>query len=116
MKKIAIAGPYSAATEKEQEENLKRMNFFAVKVAELGHIPVIGMNAALGVVNEKPELTKEERYNWIMKISLGVVGDCDAIFILKESPGVLKEKELLISKNKPVFADFNLLTKYLKEA
>ena len=47
---IAVAGPYSADTSDERQHNLDVMNKAAASVMKLGHIPVIGVNAALPVV------------------------------------------------------------------
>ena len=43
---IAVAGPYSADTPEQRQRNLDLMNDAAVDVVKLGHIPVIGVNAA----------------------------------------------------------------------
>lgn len=76
------------------------MNKAAAEVMRLGHIPVIGVNAALPVVECMPGI---DRYDAIMKISLAVVDRCDAILILGDSPGVSREMELLTAKGLPVF-------------
>jgi len=47
---IAVAGPYSAATAGERQSNLDAMNRAAADLVRRGHIPVIGVNAALPVV------------------------------------------------------------------
>src|SRR6266849_1871522 len=47
---IAVAGPYSADTPEHHQRNLDAMNEAAAGVMKLGHIPVIGVNAALPVV------------------------------------------------------------------
>ena len=97
---IAVAGPFSADTSKQRRKNLDAMNETAARLLEAGHIPVIGVNAALPVV-EKSDVTDE--YNAIMKISLALVDRCDAIFMIGESPGALKEKDLIVSKGLPVY-------------
>ena len=59
MKKlIAIAGPYYANTEKQRPRNLHKMNKVALKIYEMGHIPVIGVNAALPVVQQMKKENK----------------------------------------------------------
>ena len=47
---IGVAGPYSAATEEERQQNLDAMNHAAARLLEMGHTPLIGVNAALPVV------------------------------------------------------------------
>lgn len=97
---IAVAGPYSADTPERRQENLDAMNRAAAALMRLGHIPVIGVNAALPVVLM---LEGEDRYEAIMKISLGVVGRCDGILMIGESPGANRERDLLAAQGRPVY-------------
>jgi len=98
--KIGIAGPYSAATEAERQKNLNRMNEAAVLVLKKGHIPLIGVNAALPVV---AQMKNTDTYDAIMKISLALIDGCDAILLIAESPGANKERDLILSKGLPVY-------------
>ncbi len=98
--KIAVAGPYSAPTERERQENLDRMNYAAAQLLEAGHVPLIGVNAALPVLSKA---TMEHKYKAIMDISLAVIEHCDAIVLLAESPGANRERDVLVKKGKPVF-------------
>jgi len=100
--KIAVAGPYSAISSEERQINLDRMNEAAAVLLKAGHIPIIGMNAALPVI-QKANL--EDEYMAIMKISLAVVEHCDAIVLLAESPGANKEREVFVRSGKPVFSN-----------
>ena len=99
---IAVAGPYSAPTEAARQRNLAAMNRAAAEVYNLGHIPVIGVNAALPVVDFLG-VSEPERYEAIMAISLGIVDKCDAILIIGESPGVTRECDLVRAKRLPVY-------------
>lgn len=101
---IGVAGPYSAVTAEERQKNLDAMNEAAASLLDLGHIPLIGVNAALPVV-EKSNV--KDKYKAIMDISLTVIDKCDAILIIGNSPGVEKEKELVKSKCLPVFYSIN---------
>src|SRR5262245_4992275 len=93
---IAVAGPYSAETAEQRQHNLDELNKVAADVLLRGHIPVIGVNAALPVV---AWLQNEvDRYEAIMTISLALVGKCDAIVIIGESPGVKRERDLMLAK------------------
>ena len=47
---IMVAGPYSAPTPEGRAANLAAMNRAAASLAERGHIPMIGVNAALPVL------------------------------------------------------------------
>jgi len=67
---IGVAGPYSAETALQRKANLDAMNIIAARLLELGHIPIIGMNAALPVI-EKTDLS--ESYQVIMDISMAVI-------------------------------------------
>jgi catechol 2,3-dioxygenase-like lactoylglutathione lyase family enzyme len=97
---IAVAGPFSAPTPEARASNLDAMNHAAVEVMRRGHIPMIGVNAALGVV----ELLEErDRYDAMMAISLALVERCDAILLIGESPGANRERDLLASQGKPVY-------------
>lgn len=97
---IAIAGPYSAATAEGRHENLARLHRAAAEVFRRGHIPVIGVDAALPVVEL---LGEEDRYEAIMTISMAVVGRCDALLIIAESPGANRERDLIAALGRPVY-------------
>ena len=97
---IGVAGPYSADTEEKRKSNLDAMNEAAARLLERGHIPVIGMNAALPVL-EKAAV--KDRYKSVMDISLAVINACEAILIIGESKGVAMERDLIISKGLPVY-------------
>lgn len=97
---IGVAGPYSASTPEQKEKNLAAMNLAAAGLLERGHVPLIGINAALPVV----ELSNiSDKYKAIMQISLAVIDGCDAILMIGESPGANKERDLIISKGLPVY-------------
>lgn len=97
---IGVAGPYSAPTKEQRKANLDAMNAAAARLLELGHVPVIGMNAALPVLEQA---NVQGHYKATMDISLAVISACEAILVLAESPGVIKERDLVVGKGKPVF-------------
>ena len=97
---LGIAGPYSAATEEQREANLARLNKAAAEVLKKGHVPLIGVNAALPIVAFLPE---EERYEAIMKISMAVMDTCDALLFLAESAGANRERDLFLAKRLPIY-------------
>ena|ERR1700704_5896068 len=102
---IAVAGPYSADTPEQRQRNLDAMNEAAASVMKLGHIPVIGVNAALPVVGcLGPDANQ---YEAIMAISLALVDKCDAILVIGESAGVTRERDLVKAKGLPVYWDVN---------
>ena len=102
---IAVAGPYSADTPEQRQRNLDDMNEAAVGVMKLGHVPVIGVNAALPIVEcLGPDANQ---YEAIMTISLALVDKCDAILVIGESPGANRERDLVKAKGLPVYWDVN---------
>ena len=97
---IAVAGPYSAETEEQRQKNFDAMNRAAARLLEKGHTPIIGVNAALPVV-ERANVS--DKYEAIMQISMAVVANCDAILVLGSSRGTDRERDYFISQNKPVY-------------
>ena len=97
---IGVAGPYSAPTEEQRQRNLDAMNEVAARLLEMGHTPIIGVNAALPVV-EKADVA--DKYKAIMEISLAVIDTCEALLVIGESKGVEMEKQLVLSKGLPVY-------------
>jgi Domain of unknown function (DUF4406) len=81
------------------------MNEAAAAVLKLGHIPVIGVNAALAVAEcLGPDANQ---YDVIMEISLALVDKCDAILVIGESAGANRERDLVRSKGLPVYRDLS---------
>lgn len=97
---IGVAGPYSADTAEERQINLDNMNKAAARLLELGHVPLIGINAAIPILEKANVLDK---YKCTMDISLAVISACDALLLLAESPGANKERDLILAKGRPVF-------------
>lgn len=97
---IAVAGPYSAPTEAGRQANLDAMNAAAVEVFKRGHVPVIGMNNALPVVDR---MQLDDAYGATMEISLAVVERCDAILVIGRSHGVDLEIAALQALGRPVY-------------
>ncbi len=97
---IGVAGPYSAPTEEQRQANLDCMNEAAARLLEMGHIPLIGVNAALPVI---AKTNVEDKYKGIMDISLAVIDKCEALLLLAESPGANRERDLILAKGLPVY-------------
>ncbi|MBS1582930.1 MAG: hypothetical protein JST66_12080 [Bacteroidetes bacterium] len=85
------------------------MNEAAARLLELGHTPLIGMNAALPVL-EKAAVA--DRYAGIMAISLAVIDACEGLLLLAESPGANKERDLVLAKGLPVFRSVEEVVAY----
>ena len=97
---IAVAGKYSADTEAERQANFDAMNDAAARLLEIGHTPLIGVNAALPVVRRA---SVADKYEAIMQISMAVVAACDAILIISNSKGANRERDYFIANGKPVY-------------
>lgn len=103
---IGVAGPYSAETAEQRQKNLDAMNEAAARLLEMGHVPLIGMNAALPVL-EKASIT--DPYRAVMNISLAVISACEGLLLLAESPGANRERDLILAKGGLVFRSFEEL-------
>jgi hypothetical protein len=97
---IGVAGPYTAPTEEQKQKNLDAMNEAAARLLEMGHVPIIGVNAALPVV-QKANI--DDKYKAIMDISMAVIDKCEAILMIGESAGANREKEHVEAKRLPVY-------------
>ena len=97
---IGVAGPYSADTEAQRQANLYNMNKAAARLLEMGHTPLIGVNAALPVVQQAK---LDNPYEAIMAISMAVIDKCDALLLIAESPGANRERDRIIAKGLPVY-------------
>ena len=74
-----IAGPYSsgAKTDSDREANLLALNHAAYQVFRKGHVPIIGVNLALPVI----QAAGPQMYEAIMMpLSLALADRCDAVF------------------------------------
>lgn len=101
---IAIAGPFMAGSTKERQKNFDRINQAAAEVLKKGHIPVVGLNCALPVIDR---VNLHDDYQAIMDISLAVVGRCDALLQIASSPGADLERDLIESQGKPVYTSID---------
>lgn len=97
---IMVAGPYSAPTPEARAANLHRMNEAAAALARRGHIPVIGVNAALPVL-EAAGLPYTDPL--MMTISLALAARCDACLHLARSSGADREADLIMGMGRPVY-------------
>jgi hypothetical protein len=98
-----VAGPYSAAarTDAERAENLRVLNRAAYEVLRRGHIPIIGVNLALPII----EAAGPETYDQIMMpLSLAAAERCDAVLrIGGPSTGADQEVEHIRARGGAVY-------------
>ena len=100
---IMVSGPYSsgAATAEERERNLRALHEAALAVLRLGHVPVVGVSAALPLVDVAgPEAFDEV----VLPLSLALAERCDACLRLDgPSRGADEEVERFLARDLPVF-------------
>ncbi|MBM3548170.1 MAG: DUF4406 domain-containing protein [Alphaproteobacteria bacterium] len=100
---VMVSGPYRAGsrTEAERQANLDVMNRAAYEVFKRGHVPVIGVNMALPII----QVMGAERYDELMMpVSLALVDRCDACLrVGGPSKGADDEAERFRAQGKPVF-------------
>jgi len=104
---IMIAGPYRSGSDDPGVwgQNHRELNRAAVAVARLGHVPVIGVNLVLPIV----EAAGEDRYDELMTpLSLELAERCDAVLrIGGPSTGADLEVERIRARNLPVFTSIS---------
>lgn len=89
------------------------MNKVAAAVFAMGHIPFIGVNAALPII-EQANLEGKERAKAIMDISMVLIDKCDALLLIAESPGANRERDLILSKGLPVYFNIDEVPTYAR--
>jgi hypothetical protein len=103
---IMISGPYSignTADAATRATNLRRMNEAAVALHRAGHVPVIGVNLALPVIEAAGAGAFEEI---MMPLSLALAERCDACLrIGGPSAGADEEAAIIRGHGGQVFHD-----------
>lgn len=100
---IMVAGPYrgGAASEAQRAANLRVLNEVALAVLRRGHVPVIGVNNALPLI----EIAGPGSFDAIMMpVSLALADRCDACLrVGGPSGGADQEVERFRAAGKPVY-------------
>lgn len=100
---VMISGPYGTGARSEQEraENLKALNRVAYEVFQRGHVPILGVNLALPMV----ESIGPQTYDQLMlPLSLAAADRCDAVLrIGGASEGADKEVASFVARGLPVY-------------
>ena len=106
---IMIAGPYrtGARSAEERAHNLRGLNLAAYEVFRRGHVPVIGVNLALPII----EAVGEHAYHEIMMpVSLAAADRCDGIVrVGRECPGADLEVERVRACGGTVFPSIDAI-------
>lgn len=100
---IMVSGPYTAggADAVRRAENLRAMNRAALALHRMGHVPVIGVNMALPVIEAGGDGAFAEV---MMPLSLALAERCDACLrIGGASRGADEEAARFRAAGKPVF-------------
>ncbi len=101
---IMVAGPYrtGALDEAERARNLRALNLAACAIHERGHVPIVGVNLALPII----EAAGASSYDEIMlPLCLALAGRCDAILRLAgASSGADLEVERVRARGGVVYA------------
>ncbi|MEM8948141.1 MAG: DUF4406 domain-containing protein [Pseudomonadota bacterium] len=100
---IMIAGPYRGGSKDEVHwgSNHRKLNQVALAILEKGHVPIIGVNLALPII----EVAGQERYQEIMMpLSLAAAERCDACLRFGGlSGGADREEEFFSGRGLPVY-------------
>ncbi len=97
---VMVAGPYSAATAEERAANLEALHRAAAHVVRRGHLPLIGVDAALPILDA---LGKPYTDPLMMTISLALAARCDGCLQIARSPGADREADAIRSRGRPVW-------------
>jgi hypothetical protein len=100
---IMVAGPYrsGAATAEARARNLVELNRAALALFRAGHVPVIGVNLALPLIEAAGEAAFDEI---MMPLSLRLVERCDACLrVGGPSRGADEEAARFRASGRPVY-------------
>lgn len=100
-----VAGPYTAgnADAAQRAVNLRTLNRAAAELFWRGHVPIIGVNMALPVIEATEDALAFERI--IMPLSLALAERCDACLrVGGPSQGADAEMERFRALGRPVFS------------
>ncbi|MBN9342863.1 MAG: DUF4406 domain-containing protein [Holosporales bacterium] len=104
---IMVAGPYTtnAPMAEQRHQNLMRLNQAAYAVYKKGHIPILGVNMALPMVEAVGEDHFEEL---MMPMSFALAKKCDAVLRLEGwSFGADAEVDAIIKQGGKVFRNLD---------
>ena len=113
---IMVAGPYTAGARSPEEraENLRVLNRAAVEIFRMGHVPMIGVNMALPMIEVAGESSFKDL---MMPVSLALTERCDACLrIGGPSKGADDEAERFRAAGRPVFYSLEELKSVVPEA
>src|SRR5919106_2176975 len=113
---IMVAGPYRSGSSDPAvwAQNLRTLNRFAYAIFQKGHVPIIGVNLALPVI----ESAGEESYGRIMApLSLSLTERCDAVLRIEGvSQGADDEVERFRARGLRVFSSIEEIPSMFPDA
>lgn len=98
-----VAGPYRSGSDDPLvwDDNLRRLNEAAYALVQQGHVPVIGVNMALPIIQAMGPSAYDEI---MLPLSLALADRCDAVLrIGGRSTGADAEVERFAASGRPVF-------------
>jgi hypothetical protein len=101
---IMVSGPYTAGavTDEDRQRNLDAMNEAALVLFRAGHVPIIGVNAALPIVHVAGGAAAYDEI--MMPIAVALVERCDACLrVGGASRGADQEADAFRAQGKPVY-------------
>jgi hypothetical protein len=102
-----ISGPYRHGSDDPDvwQENLNAMNRAAYDLFKKGHVPIIGVNAALPII----DAVGQEKYDEVMMpLSLNLTSRCDAVLrIGGASNGADREVQRFKERDVPVYTSLD---------
>lgn len=108
---IMIAGPYTtnAPTDEQRYQNLMRLNQAAYAVYKQGHVPILGVNMALPMVEA---VGKEHFDELMMPMSYALAKRCDAVLRFEgESFGADAEVNAIKMQGGKIFKSLDEISK-----
>ena len=100
---IMVSGPYHTGSTDPAvwAENLHKMNMAAYEVLRKGHVPIIGVNMALPIIESAGQHTYDEV---MMPLALKLIDRCDAVLrIGGPSKGADQEVQVFEARGLPIY-------------
>ncbi len=100
---IMIAGPYTTGAESpyDRARNLHALNVAAHQIFQKGHVPIVGVNLVLPIIDAAGPASEAEL---MMPLSLAAAGRCDAVLrIGGESAGADAEVDVILARGGRVY-------------
>lgn len=104
---IMVSGPYrTGSTDPEVwAANLRKLNVAAYEIFRKGHVPIIGVNMALPIIESAGQHTYDEV---MLPLALKLIDRCDAVLrIGGPSNGADEEVRIFEARGLPIFRNLD---------